>query len=430
MGGPGRSADVGAAWQDRRHGRTAVGHSRGQGAPPRAERGDRGRPLALLRPRRPDARRRRLRPPPARARRCSRSEFPELRTPDSPTQKVGGAVSTEFTAVDHLQRMESLDNAFSYDELASWHARLARDGVDDPALLCELKVDGLAINLLYEGGRLVRALTRGDGRTGEDVTPNVRTIDSVPDRLTGTDEFPVPGLVEVRGEVFLPVAGVRAAQRLDDRGRQAGLRQPAQRRRRLAAPEGPAGHRLPRPRHGLPRHRRARGLRPGVAVRGLRRPPGLGAQRLRPDQGAAQPGEGAGVHRRRRRAPPHDRPLRDRRRRDQGRRGRAPAPARLHLARAPLGDRVQVPTRGGQRQAPLDRGQHRSHRPGDAVRGDGADQGRRLHGRAGHAAQRPRGRPQGRPARRHRRAAQGRRRDPRDRRPGAGPAARRASSPG
>jgi DNA ligase (NAD+) len=132
-------------------------------------------------------------------------QFPELRTPDSPTQKVGGAVSTEFTAVDHLQRMESLDNAFSYDELVSWHARLGRDGVDDPALLCELKVDGLAINLLYENGRLTRALTRGDGRTGEDVTPNVRTIDAVPDRLTGTDEFQVPSLLEVRGEVFLPV---------------------------------------------------------------------------------------------------------------------------------------------------------------------------------------------------------------------------------
>src|SRR6478609_9777228 len=132
-------------------------------------------------------------------------ELPELRTPDSPTQKVGGAVSTEFTAVDHLQRMESLDNAFSYDELEAWHARLARDGVDDPALLCELKVDGLAINLLYEDGRLVRALTRGDGTTGEDVTPNVKTIASIPHRLTGTDEFPVPALVEVRGEVFLPV---------------------------------------------------------------------------------------------------------------------------------------------------------------------------------------------------------------------------------
>lgn len=129
---------------------------------------------------------------------------PELRTPDSPTQTVGGAVSTEFTAVDHLQRMESLDNAFSFDEVDAWYARLVRDGVESPALLCELKVDGLAINLLYEQGRLVRALTRGDGRTGEDVTPNVKTIESVPHRLTGSDDLPVPDLVEVRGEVFLP----------------------------------------------------------------------------------------------------------------------------------------------------------------------------------------------------------------------------------
>ena len=133
------------------------------------------------------------------------AEFSELRTPDSPTQTVGGAVSTEFTAVAHKQRMESLDNAFSYEELTSWHARLARDGVDDPALLCELKVDGLAINLLYEGGRLVRALTRGDGSTGEDVTPNVKTIDSIPHRLAASKEFPLPPSIEVRGEVFLPV---------------------------------------------------------------------------------------------------------------------------------------------------------------------------------------------------------------------------------
>jgi DNA ligase (NAD+) len=131
-------------------------------------------------------------------------EFPELRTPDSPTQKVGGAVSTEFTAVDHLQRMESLDNAFTDDELVAWYSRLGREGVHDPALLCELKVDGLAINLLYEDGRLVRALTRGDGRTGEDVTPNVKTIGAVPHRLRGSEDFPVPALLEVRGEVFLP----------------------------------------------------------------------------------------------------------------------------------------------------------------------------------------------------------------------------------
>src|SRR3954470_1646981 len=148
-------------------------------------------------------------------------EFPELRTPDSPTQKVGGAVSTEFTAVDHLQRMESLDNAFSYEELEAWHARLGREGIEQADLLCELKVDGLAINLLYEDGRLVRALTRGDGRTGEDVTPNVRTIHSVPSRLTATDEFPVPKLVEVRGEVFLPVkAFERLNESLVDAGKQ------------------------------------------------------------------------------------------------------------------------------------------------------------------------------------------------------------------
>ena len=133
------------------------------------------------------------------------AEFPDLRTPDSPTQKVGGAVSTVFTPVDHLEPMMSLDNAFSAEELQSWAARLAREGADGAEFLCELKVDGLAVNLLYENGRLVRGATRGDGRTGEDVTPNVRTIDNVPDRLSGTDDYPVPARVEVRGEVFLPV---------------------------------------------------------------------------------------------------------------------------------------------------------------------------------------------------------------------------------
>ena len=131
---------------------------------------------------------------------------PDLRTPKSPTQTVGGAVSTEFTAVEHLERMLSLDNAFNADDLAEWLARVERDGVEKPALLCELKVDGLAINLLYRAGRLERAATRGDGRVGEDVTHNVRTIDGVPHRLTGTDEHPVPDLVEVRGEVYFPVA--------------------------------------------------------------------------------------------------------------------------------------------------------------------------------------------------------------------------------
>ncbi|MFT4010610.1 MAG: NAD-dependent DNA ligase LigA [Nocardioidaceae bacterium] len=146
--------------------------------------------------------------------------WPELVTADSPTQSVGGAVSTEFTAVDHLERMLSLDNAFNDEELDAWAARIAREGVE-PEFLCELKVDGLAINLLYEGGRLVRAATRGDGRTGEDVTPNVRTIANIPHRLAESERFPVPARVEVRGEIFLSVAAFeKLNQSLLDAGKQ------------------------------------------------------------------------------------------------------------------------------------------------------------------------------------------------------------------
>jgi DNA ligase (NAD+) len=129
--------------------------------------------------------------------------FPELRTPSSPTQRVAGTYSTQFTAVDHLERMLSLDNAFSADEVSAWAQRVERDAGTVPAYLCELKVDGLAVNLVYEGGRLVRGATRGDGRTGEDVTPNIRTISNVPDSLAGVG---IPNLLEVRGEVFFPVA--------------------------------------------------------------------------------------------------------------------------------------------------------------------------------------------------------------------------------
>ncbi|WP_051772020.1 NAD-dependent DNA ligase LigA [Saccharothrix sp. NRRL B-16314] len=130
---------------------------------------------------------------------------PGLATPDSPTQLVGGTFSTEFTAVDHLERMLSLDNVFSPEELQGWFDRVGKEVGSEVHFLCELKIDGLAINLLYEHGRLVRALTRGDGRTGEDVTLNVRTLENVPETLTGTDDHPVPALVEVRGEVFFAV---------------------------------------------------------------------------------------------------------------------------------------------------------------------------------------------------------------------------------
>ncbi|HZG03578.1 MAG TPA: NAD-dependent DNA ligase LigA [Streptomyces sp.] len=131
------------------------------------------------------------------------AEYPELATPDSPTQKVSGSYETEFTAVEHRERMLSLDNAFDDAELDAWADRIARELGDVPHhFLCELKVDGLAVNLTYEHGRLTRAATRGDGRTGEDVTPNIRTIADVPERLSGER---VPELVEIRGEVFIPM---------------------------------------------------------------------------------------------------------------------------------------------------------------------------------------------------------------------------------
>ncbi|KAB2974917.1 NAD-dependent DNA ligase LigA [Streptomyces sp. SS1-1] len=131
-------------------------------------------------------------------------KYPELRTPDSPTQKVAGSYETEFTAVEHRERMLSLDNTFNDEELAAWVDRIARElGDQEYHFLCELKVDGLAVNLTYENGRLTRAATRGDGRTGEDITPNVRTIAEIPERLHGDE---VPELVEIRGEVYFPMA--------------------------------------------------------------------------------------------------------------------------------------------------------------------------------------------------------------------------------
>jgi DNA ligase (NAD+) len=136
-------------------------------------------------------------------------QYPELRTPDSASQKVGGMISTDFKAVQHLERLLSLDNAFSPEELDGWSARAERLGGGGP-FLCELKIDGLAIALVYRNGRLQRAATRGDGVTGEDVTPNVKTIGAVPARLAGSGW---PDLLEVRGEVFLPVAAFEELNR-------------------------------------------------------------------------------------------------------------------------------------------------------------------------------------------------------------------------
>ena len=327
-------------------------------------------------------------------------EFPELRTPDSPTQKVGGAVSTEFTAVDHLQRMESLDNAFSYDELETWHARLAprRRRRPRPALRAQGRRPGDQPPLR---GRPPgpgahprrRPHRRGRHPQRQDDRLGARTGSA---RAT---EFPVPKLLEVRGEVFLPV---EAFERLNESMTEAG--KPV-----FANPRNAAAGSL---RQKDPRVTATRAL--GMVCHGIGAREGfepkaqshaydaLAAWGLpTSDQVKVLPTleGGRGLHRARRRAPPHDRALRDRRRRGQGRRRQPPAPARLDQPRAAVGDRVQVPARGGQRQAPRDRGQRRPHRPRHAVRRDGADPGRRLDRRERHPPQRPRGQAQGRPAR-------------------------------
>jgi DNA ligase (NAD+) len=135
------------------------------------------------------------------------SEHAELRTPDSPTQLVGGAgFATDFMPAEHLERMLSLDNVFATDELAAWAARIRGEVGDDPQYLCELKIDGVAMSLVYRDGKLTRAATRGDGRTGEDVTMNARTIDDIPERLSASSDYPIPQVLEVRGEVFFRIA--------------------------------------------------------------------------------------------------------------------------------------------------------------------------------------------------------------------------------
>ena len=130
------------------------------------------------------------------------AKHPELLEPDSPSLGVGGGFATTFEQHDHIEKMMSLDNVFDTEELAAWFDRVEKES-PNPKYLCELKVDGLAINLLYEDGQLTRALTRGNGVTGEDVTLNVKTIKGLPHTLIGKK---IPSLIEIRGEVFLPVA--------------------------------------------------------------------------------------------------------------------------------------------------------------------------------------------------------------------------------
>ena len=173
--------------------------------------------------------------------------YPDLTTPESPTQRVGGTPAGTFDEVRHARPMLSLSNAFSHDELRAFDARVrkglglppAPEPAADLRYVAELKIDGLAISLHYDRGRFVQGATRGDGTTGEDVTANLRTITVIPARVAE------PATLDARGEVFMPKAEFR---RINEEREEAGLaavRQPAQQRRRIAPPDRPGGHRRP-----------------------------------------------------------------------------------------------------------------------------------------------------------------------------------------
>ena len=196
--------------------------------------------------------------------RALEEQYPDLRTPDSPTQTVHGAISTLFTPVEHLERLLSLDNVFTDEDLGGWADRATKLGGTGP-YLCELKIDGLAIDLVYRDGALVKAATRGDGRTGEDVTPNIRTISSIPARLKGTGH---PAILEVRGEVFMPVEAFgKLNESLLDAGKAAfaNPRNSAAGSLRQKDPRITASRALDAIVHGIGRVEGSAGERPGIS---------------------------------------------------------------------------------------------------------------------------------------------------------------------
>ena len=196
-------------------------------------------------------------------------EHPDLITPDSPTQRVGAPPSERFQKVQHLTPMGSLEKVTDDESLFKWadDVRKRLDSDEPVAYVIEPKIDGLAVNLTYEDGRLVRGATRGDGVQGEDVTVNLRTIPSVPLKMRGDG---TPTVAEVRGEVYMPLSGFRELNERDRGARPEARAEPAQRGRRLAAAEGLLDHRLAAARGLGLRARRARGRAARVALGGAR----------------------------------------------------------------------------------------------------------------------------------------------------------------
>ena len=336
---------------------------------------------------------------------------PELRTDDSPTMRVGSAPSGALGDVEHTRPMLSLSNAFSDDELRAFDARVRRGlglTADDagPDYVTELKIDGLAITVRYEAGRFVQGATRGDGRTGEDVSANLRTITAIPQRL------PERVTLEARGEVYMPK---EEFARINAEREELGLPLYANPRNsgagslRQIDPSVTASRRLSAWFYIL--------LEDGAVTsqsEALDRLTSLGFP-VEPNHGSGLDMDGVIAFAERWREPRHELPYETD--------GVVVKVDRFDLQdrlghgqpRAPLGDRLQVPARAGRDRRRGHRPVRRSDRDADAGRPSPAGQGRGLDGLAGDPAQPRRGAPQGHPHRRPRRPPQGRRRHPRGR---------------
>ncbi len=337
------------------------------------------------------------------------ADHPDLVVPGSPTSTVGAAPSVLFAPVRHRVPMMSLDNVFSPEELKAWADRLARQVPEDTAFVCELKIDGLAISLTYRDGRFVQAATRGDGRTGEDVTANVATITDIPDRL---DEAagPAPELIEVRGEVYMPISA------FDDLNR----RQAESGERLFVNPRNSAAGSLRQKDASITASRALSFW--AYQVGELQTGPGAGAggRRSSPSPGELAPthsatlewldAAGFPVNPQRQLVHGLDEVLSFCHQWDEHRHEldyeidgvvvkvddlALQRTARRHVPGPTMGHRLQVPARGAVDQAECHRRVDRSHRQGHPVRRPGAGLRRGLHRLAGHPPQRGPGAGQG-----------------------------------
>ena len=364
--------------------------------------------------------------------RALEAAHPELIDPSSPTQRVGGYVGEQFAPIQHERRMYSLDDAMGAEELDEWLARVKEFFGTIPELVCELKIDGSSVAFTYEGGRLIRAATRGDGTTGEDITVNVRTVKDVPLRLR---DGALSGIrdadasIELRGECYMPKTSFEAL----NAAAEANGKQPFANPRNAAAgslrqkdPQITAHRDLSTFVYAVGDERKLVAETQWDLLKWL----GEAGFHVNPDIALVNSAEEVARVLPQKPGAPRRAALRYRRRGGEGELVRAAGGHGLHRPRAALGHRVQVPARGEDHAFARHHRAGGAHGQADAGGGDGPGAGGGIDRCPRHAAQRGRGAAQRRARGRHGHRAQGRRRDPRGAGPRAQPASGRMRGPG